>query len=49
MPEEIRDHHMEHQYKEKVCDAYFLANPKKLRENYIDYMDELTIGIDKHQ
>ena len=47
MPEEIREHFMGHQYKDKVRDAYFLANPNKLREVYVKYMEELTIGIEK--
>lgn len=47
MPEEIRKHFMGHQYKDKVRDAYFLANPNKFREVYVKYMEELTIGIEK--
>lgn len=43
MPEEIREHFMAHKLKDKVRDAYFLANPKELQKVYVEYMGFITI------
>jgi len=37
MVEEIREHTMGHKFKDRVRDAYFLANPDELRKIYLRY------------
>ena len=43
MPEEIREHMMGHTLKDKVREAYFLADPTELQKVYLTYMSHLTI------
>lgn len=35
MPEEIREHMKGHKLKDKVREAYFLADPEELMNNYL--------------
>ena len=35
MAEEIREHMMGHKFKDRIRDAYFLADPDELRKNYL--------------
>ena len=44
MPEEIREHMMVHALKDKVREAYFLADPNELEKVYLKYMDNITIS-----
>jgi integrase len=37
MAEEIREHMMGHKLKDRVRDAYFLADPEDLRKSYLTY------------
>ena len=43
MPEEIREHMMGHTLKDKVREAYFLADPTELQKVYLTYMSHVTI------
>ena len=43
MPEEIREHLMGHTLKDKVREAYFLADPTELQKVYLTYMSNITI------
>jgi len=43
MPEEIREHMMGHTLKDKVREAYFLADPDELEKVYLKYMEHVTI------
>jgi integrase len=43
MPEEIREHMMGHTLKDKVREAYFLADPVELQKVYLEYMEHVTI------
>lgn len=44
MPEEIREHMMGHALKDKVREAYFLADPNELEKVYLRYMGHITIS-----
>lgn len=43
MIEEIREHFMGHKLKDKVREAYFLADPDELMKTYLRYMEHVTI------
>lgn len=43
MIEEIREHFMGHKLKDKVREAYFLADPDELMKTYLRYMEHITI------
>jgi len=43
MPEEIREHMMGHKFKDRVRDAYFLADPDELRKIYLRYIEHLSV------
>lgn len=43
MPEEIREHLMGHELRDKVKDAYYIGNPEDLLKVYLEYLDVLTI------
>jgi hypothetical protein len=44
MPEEIREYFMGHKYKDRVRDAYFLADEDSLKEVYLKYMEHVTVS-----
>lgn len=44
MPEEICEQMMIHALKDKVREAYFLADPNELEKVYLKYMDNITIS-----
>ena len=43
MPEEIREHMMGHTLKDKVHEAYSIADPTELQKVYLTYMSHVTI------
>jgi len=43
MAEEIREHMMGHKFKDRVRDAYYLADPDDLRKTYLRYIDYLNV------
>lgn len=43
MAEEIREHMMGHKLKDRVSDAYFLANPEELRKSYLRHIEYLNV------
>ena len=43
MPEEIREHMMGHKLKDRVRDAYFLADPDELRKIYLRHIEYLSV------
>jgi len=43
MPEEIREHMMGHKFKDRVREAYFLADPDELRKIYLRYIEHLSV------
>jgi ABC-type Na+ transport system ATPase subunit NatA len=43
MPEEIREHMMGHKIKDRVREAYFLADPDELRKIYLRYIEHLSM------
>jgi len=43
MAEEIREHMMGHKLKDRIRDAYFLADPDELRKTYLRYIDYLNV------
>ena len=43
MAEEIREHMMGHKLKDRVRDAYFLADPKDLQKSYLRHIDYLNV------
>ena len=47
MPEEIREHMMGHVLRDKVRDAYYIANPPELMDIYFKYMAHLTVNPTK--
>lgn len=47
MPEEIREHMMGHVLRDKVRDAYYIANPIELQDIYFKYMEYLTVNPTK--
>lgn len=47
MPEEIREHMMGHVLRDKVRDAYYIANPTELMDIYFKYMEHLTVNPTK--
>ncbi len=44
MPEEIREHFMGHKFKDRVRDAYFLADEDSLKKVYLQYMEHVTVS-----
>jgi integrase len=47
MPEEIREHFRGHVYKDKVRDAYFLADADELLKVYLKYIDNVKLRREK--
>lgn len=43
MAEEIREHMMGHKLKDRIRDAYFLADPDDLQTSYLRYIDYLDL------
>jgi hypothetical protein len=43
MAEEIREHMMGHKFKDRVRDAYYLADPDDLRKTYLSNIDYLNV------
>lgn len=43
MPEEIREHLMGHKLKDRVREAYFLADPDQLMKTHLRYMEHIII------
>ena len=43
MPWEIREHMMGHKLKDRVREAYFLADPDELRKIYLRYIEHLSV------
>nr|WP_319372817.1 tyrosine-type recombinase/integrase [uncultured Methanobacterium sp.] len=43
MPWEIREHMMGHKLKDRVREAYFLADPEELKKVYLRYIEHLTV------
>jgi hypothetical protein len=43
MPWEIREHMMGHKLKDKVLEAYFLADPEELKKVYLRYIEHLSV------
>jgi len=41
--EEIREHMIGYKLKDRVRDAYFLADPDELRKTYLRYIDYLIV------
>lgn len=43
MPEEIREHMMGHKFKDRMGEAYFLADPDELRKTYMSIIEHLNV------
>jgi len=43
MPWEIREHMMGHKLKDRVREAYFLADPEELKKVYLRYIEHLSV------
>ncbi|MEN6293245.1 MAG: hypothetical protein ABFD07_14700 [Methanobacterium sp.] len=47
MPWEIREHMMGHKLKDRVREAYFLADPEELKKVYLRYIEHLSVKDSK--